>query len=105
MNCLAVGDGNIDVFWELSLRPAGVAVRNARRIQSLDTPTTLQYIAGGVFILKADAANNIFTYNPNVMVDMKAQRKLKENDQVVLTHIGNDADYQLVGNASLHFKE
>ncbi len=102
---LSTGDQNNDIFWEISRRPQGIAVRNASRTQSLDFAAAKEYIAGGVFTLKADAANNVFVHAETQTIDMKAQRKMQVNDEIVITHLGQDADYQLVGNASLWFKE
>ncbi len=95
----------MDIFWSLDTRPAGISVVAAGRTQALDVPSPLVHIAGGVFVIKADAANNVFVYNPTQHYDIKAMRKLKETDTVTLTHIGSDADYVLVGTVSLHFLE
>ena len=104
---LAIGDGNMDVFWNLAIRPAGTAVTNAivSRAQSEDVPSPLQEIAGGVSVVKADAANNVFEYPGQQRFDIKAQRKLKEGDTVVFSHLGSAANYQMLGIIYVWFKE
>ena len=104
---LATGDGNLDIFWDLAIRPAGTVVANAvaTRTQAEDVPSPLQEIAGGVSVVKADAANNVFEYPGSRTFDIKAQRKLKENDTVVFSHLGSAATYQMLGVVYLWFKE
>ncbi len=105
INFLAIGDGNIDIFWNLSVRPKGISVTSVGRTQTLDDPQPITEIAGGVSVIKADAANNIFEYQPTQVFDIKAQRKLKENDTLAFTHIGSDADYIVVAIIYQWFKE
>ena len=102
---LAVGDGNIDIFWCLSVAPSGVPVASASRTQALGQDTPIQEISRGVAVIKADAANNVFMYLQPAQIDIKAMRKLKKGDEIRLTHLGSDADYQVVGVAYLWFKE
>ena len=89
----------------LKIRPAGVSITNPATTQALDTPVPLQEIASWWAEGIMNNANGQITTG-KIEFDTKAMRKLKQNDEVVVSYLATVAsDFRLRGIVYLWFKE
>ena len=89
----------------MQLNPNGVTIFQPSVAQLLDDPLPINMIwedSGSLNVETVVGDYNII----HIKADLKSQRKMKENDTLVLAHIANVANaFQLSGYVTLFFKE
>ena len=89
----------------IAVSPGSTDIISADTSNNLDTPTTLQEITRIPFVAMQNDTNSIYV-DTRVLRDIKAMRKLRENDEIVAFLIADTAsDIKCVVNFYLWFKE